>query len=152
MRQLSCTPQLLSLCVLEPVLCEKRNHCSEKPGHYNQRVPSHSPPQLEKVQGQQRRPSTAKNKLILKNKPAMQIPSPSFNRLEKWGSVGFKKLLEDRATSDGGADFLKPTSFRNTALCTVLRCLPTSNWKMEKKVPHTCHWLYLKKGYFFFSI
>jgi len=31
----ACTPQLLSLCALEPVICNRRRHCDEKPGHHS---------------------------------------------------------------------------------------------------------------------
>ena len=67
----ACVPQLLSLSSralelqlkparLEPMLHNKRGHCSEKPAHHNYSSPHSS--QLEKAHVQQR-PSTAKNKL-----------------------------------------------------------------------------------------
>ena len=51
-----------SLPALEPVLCNRRSHCNEKPEHHNQRVAPCSP-QLEKAQVQQ---DLAKNKCINK--------------------------------------------------------------------------------------
>ena len=48
----------------ELVLCNKRSHCNENPEHCNKDQPRS--PQVEKVHAQQRRPSTAKNKLIKK--------------------------------------------------------------------------------------
>ena len=59
----ACTPQLLSSCsracasqrlslpALEPVLCNKRSRCNEKPEHCNKSSPC--PPQLEKACAQQ---------------------------------------------------------------------------------------------------
>ena len=35
-------PMLLSPRTLEPVLCNKRSHCNEKPAHLNERKPMHS--------------------------------------------------------------------------------------------------------------
>ena len=54
-------PQLLKPTHLEPVLCNKRSHCNEKPVHHNKERPPPSP-QLEKACTQQRRPNAAKNK------------------------------------------------------------------------------------------
>ena len=52
--------QLLKPVCLEPVLCNKRSHCSEKPTHHSQEYPC--PPQLEKACAKQHRPSTAQRK------------------------------------------------------------------------------------------
>ena len=46
----------------DPMLHNKRSHCSEKPMHCNERV-ALSLLQLQKAQGQQWRPSAAKNKI-----------------------------------------------------------------------------------------
>ena len=54
-------PQLLKPVRLEPVLPNERSHHNEKPAHCNGSPRS---PQLEKARAQQRRPNTAKNKLI----------------------------------------------------------------------------------------
>ena len=40
-------PQLLMLKHLQPVLCNERSHCSEKPAHHSEEQPN--PPQLEKA-------------------------------------------------------------------------------------------------------
>ena len=61
-------PQLLKPACLEPVLCNKRSHCSKKPGHRNKEQPPltemksspHSP--LEKAHVQHRRPNAAEIK------------------------------------------------------------------------------------------
>ena len=47
---------------LEPVLCNKRSPCNEKPVHLNETAAPTL--QLEKARTQQRRPSTAKNKYM----------------------------------------------------------------------------------------
>ena len=51
--QLGPCGQLLSLCALEPMPCNKRNHCHDEPLHC----------EVEKVCMQQGRPSAAKNKI-----------------------------------------------------------------------------------------
>ena len=61
----ACEPQLLSLRVLEPVLCNKRSHGNEKLAHGQQRG-APSSPQSEKAHGATR-PSRAKNKTIKLN-------------------------------------------------------------------------------------
>ena len=43
--------QLLKPACLEPVLCNKRSHCSEKPAHHNDSSPCL--PELEKAHGEQ---------------------------------------------------------------------------------------------------
>ena len=37
----ACASQLLSLHTLEPMLCNKSNHCNEKPMHRNESSPRH---------------------------------------------------------------------------------------------------------------
>ena len=52
--------QLLKPAHLEPVLCNKRSHCNEKPAPQRRVAPRS--PQLEKAHVQQRRPNAAKSK------------------------------------------------------------------------------------------
>ena len=53
----ACVQQLMSLCPLEPVICNKRRHCNEKPVHYKERKTRHN----NKDPAQQQRPSTTNN-------------------------------------------------------------------------------------------
>ena len=75
-------PQLLKPTCLEPMLCNKRSHCNEKPVHHNEELP-HSL-QLEKARAQQRRPNAAKNKNKLKNKNKQ-------NKQRNWIDIFLKK-------------------------------------------------------------
>ena len=52
-------PQLLTPACQEPVLRNKRSHCSEKPCTLTKSSPRS--PQLEKARAQQQKPNTAKN-------------------------------------------------------------------------------------------
>ena len=58
---LACVPQVLRPAGLEPMLCNKRSHCDEKPMSYNkERLPLL---QLEKALAQQQRPRAAVDKI-----------------------------------------------------------------------------------------
>ena len=65
-------PQLLKL-HLEPMLCSKRSHHSEKPTHHNQSVGSPYSPRLQKAGAQQQKLRAAKNKNQPTNKSSPQI-------------------------------------------------------------------------------
>ena len=75
----------------EPVLCNERGHCDEKPAQQLESSP-HSP-QLQKAYTQQQRPTTAKNKQRNKHKERSQPSSFRFSftglpwRSSGWGSV-----------------------------------------------------------------
>ena len=59
-------PKILKAARLEPVLCNKRSHCNERPVHLNEEQPLLATTRKSPVQ--QWKPNAAKNKLInLKN-------------------------------------------------------------------------------------
>ena len=69
-----------SLHTLEPVLCNKRRHCNQKPVHSKE---EQSSPQLEKAHLQQLKPSAAKNKQKTQKQKHQWVTSSQVVKITK---------------------------------------------------------------------